>query len=111
MHRSPPIEEEQRNFFWQLRTAWDIAAYDHYPPGSVEEQKAGTRVWADFHRGAKPTLTLSHPLQIATLNAMTEAAGIPHRKGQRDFTIPEKLRDYIGYTLSPQYKERVAKAQ
>src|SRR4051794_8614230 len=31
--RSPSIEEEENNFFWQLRSAWDALAYDHYEPG------------------------------------------------------------------------------
>jgi hypothetical protein len=39
--RRPSIAEKENNFFWQLRSAWDVLAYNQYEPGSPHENMAG----------------------------------------------------------------------
>jgi hypothetical protein len=40
------------------------------------------------------------------MDAMTEAVGIPHEKGQAEFEIPEKLRHWNKWTSSQEYLDR-----
>jgi hypothetical protein len=41
---------------------------------------------------------------------LTEAVGIPHKKGQAEIEIPEKLRSETKWLLSEEYQERLLKA-
>jgi hypothetical protein len=72
---------------------------------------AGVSLW-DYHRQShKPSIKLTHPTQVQIIDALTEAVGIPHEKGKSEIPIPEKLRDYIGWSMSKEYRELVAKAK
>jgi len=42
---------------------------------------------------------------------LTEAVGIPHEKGKSEIPIPEKLKDYVTWSRSKEYRELVAKAK
>jgi hypothetical protein len=100
--------------FWRyLRYAWDALVYDRYRPGSPEESEAGYCLYHHYHSGRPPggpTIKLSDP-QVRVLDALAEAVGIPHQKGQKEIVIPEKLRDYSKYQLTKEYQERVTKAR
>jgi hypothetical protein len=109
--RRPSIAEKENNFFWQLRSAWDALAYDHFEPGSARENTAGVSLW-DYHRQShKPSIKLTHPTQVQIIDALTEAVGISHEKGQTEIPIPEKLKDFISYQFSQEYQDRVAAAK
>jgi hypothetical protein len=111
VRNKPSLDQKEGNFFWQLRAAWDALAYDHYNPGSDTEMYTGIAMWSYYRRSHKPAIKLSHPSQVQAIDAMTEAVGIPHQKGQAEIEIPEKLRNYVGYQLSPEYQDRVAAAK
>ena len=59
----------------------------------------------------EPKIKLTHPMQVRVLDALTEAAGVPHQRGQTDVEIPEKLRNYNQYLMSPEYQAKFAEAQ
>jgi hypothetical protein len=59
----------------------------------------------------EPTIKLSDPRQVRMLDALTEAAGVPHQRGQTEVQIPEKLRNYTKYQMSAEYQTRWAQAQ
>jgi hypothetical protein len=102
---------EQSDTFFTLRSAWDALAYDKYEPGSKEEGLAGSILQAHYSETKEPTIRLPNPKQVQLLDALTEAADIPHQRGQTEITIPEKLRNYNQYLISPEYEERWSRAQ
>jgi hypothetical protein len=59
--------------------------------------------------GEKPTIKLN-PVQVQIIDALTEAVGIPHKKGQAEIEIPEKLRSETKWLLSEEYQERLLQA-
>jgi hypothetical protein len=102
---------EQDDMFFTLRSAWDALAYDQYEPGSREETLAGAVLQMRYSATREPTIRLTNPKQVLLLGAMAEAAGIPHQRGQTEITIPEKLRNYNRYLMSPEYQERLTRAK
>jgi hypothetical protein len=102
---------EKAETFFTLRSAWDALAYDRYEIGSQEEGLAGSILQAYYSATHEPTIKLSNPRHVRLLDALTEAAGIPHPRGQADVEIPEKLRNYNKHVLSNAYQERWAQAQ
>jgi len=50
-------------------------------------------------------------MQVRVLDALTEAAGVPHQRGKSEVEIPEKLRNYNQYLMSPEYQARLTEAQ
>jgi hypothetical protein len=80
------------NYYWQLRSAWDALAYEFYEPGSGSEYMAGVSLWDYHRRSQKLSIKLSHPSQVRIIDALTEAVGIPHKRGQAEIEIPEELR-------------------
>jgi hypothetical protein len=106
-----PAEKEEGAFFQQIQLAWDALAFDRYEPGSSTEITVGAQLWHYYRTTRETTIKLTNPVQVRMLDAMTEAVGLPHTKGQADIAIPEKLRDVVGYHRSPEYQERVAKAK
>jgi hypothetical protein len=102
---------EKAETFFTLRSAWDALAYDRYEIGSKEEGLAGSILQAYYSATHEPTIKLSNPRQVRLLDALTEAAGIPHPRGKADVEIPEKLRNYNKHVMSNAYQERWAQAQ
>ena len=102
---------EQGDTFFTLRSAWDALAYDQYETGSKEEGLAGSVLQAYYSATREPAIKLTDPKQVLLLGAMAEAAGIPHQRGQTEITIPEKLRNYNQYMMSPEYEERFTRAR
>ena len=105
-----PNKEKAETFF-VLRSAWDALAYDRYEIGSQEEGLAGSVLQAYYAATHEPTIKLSDPRQVRLLDALTEAAGIPHQRGQAEVEIPEKLRNYTNYQMSEEYQQKWAQAQ
>jgi hypothetical protein len=97
---------EQEDTFFTLQSAWDALAYDKYEPGSREEGLAGSLLQSYYGETKEPTIKLTNPKQVVLLDAMAEAAGIPHQRGQTEITIPEKLKNYNQYMMSPEYQQR-----
>ena len=105
-----PNKEKGESFF-TLRSAWDALAYDRYEIGSKEEGLAGSVLQAYSSATDEPTIKLSDPKQVRLIDALTEAAGIPHQRGQAEVKIPEKLRNYNKYVMSKEYQTRWTQAQ
>ena len=97
--------------FFTLRSAWDALAYDRYEIGSKEEGLAGSVLQAYSSATHEPTIKLSDLKQVRLIDALTEAAGIPHQRGQAEVEIPEKLRNYNKYVMSKEYQTRWTQAQ
>ena len=73
--------------------------------GSKEEGLAGSILQAYHSETREPVIKLTNPKQVQLLDAMAEAAGIRHERGQTEITIPEKLRNYNQYLMSYEYEE------
>jgi hypothetical protein len=101
--------DQRREFFQPLTYAWDAIAFECYEPGSSPENRAADLL----HFYEEPTVQLPDPLQVRILDALAEAAGIPHEKGQAVIPIPEKLlgRNYTNWLLSPERERAVAQAR
>jgi hypothetical protein len=98
-------DKQRGEFFAPILHAWEIIAYEHYGKGSVntgdlDRHYAGLSLDAQFQRAkARHTphpeiITLADPLQVRIIDAAAEAVQIPHRRGQTEFAIPEKLWDF-----------------
>jgi hypothetical protein len=96
---------EQEDTFFTLQSAWDALAYNKYEPGTKEEGLAGSLLQSYYGATKEPTIKLTNPKQVLLLDAMAEAAGVPHQRGQTEITIPEKLRNYNQYLMSSEYEE------
>ena len=70
------------------------------------EGLAGSFLQAFHSATREPVIKLTNPKQVQLLDAMAEAAGIRHERGQTEITIPEKLKNYNQYLMSPAYQER-----
>jgi hypothetical protein len=81
------------DFFLPLSLAWDATAYRHYPFNSTAGDLAdhllksysGVRLRTGEHR--ERTVVLDEP-QVRFLDALAEAAGVPHQRGQEEVEIP-----------------------
>jgi len=104
-------DKEKGETFFTLRSAWDALSYDRYEIGSKEEGLAGSVLQAYYAATHEPMIKLSDPRQVRLLDALTEAAGIPHQRGQTEIEIPEKLRHYNKLVMSNEYQARLAQAQ
>ena len=108
---SGSANKEMGEPMFTVRSAWDALSYDRYEPGSREEGLAGSVLQAYYGATREPTIKLTHPMQVKVLDALTEAAGVPHQRGQTEIEIPEKLRNYNRYLMSPEYQARLTEAQ
>lgn len=104
-------DKEKGESFFTLRSAWDALAYDRYEIGSKEEGLAGSVLQAYYAAIHEPTIKLSDSRQVRLLDALTEAAGVPHQRGKGEVEIPEKLRSYTTYQMSSEYQQKQAQAQ
>ena len=101
----------QTDFWFPVLRAWDTIAYDRYTPGSSDEMAAGSNLSKARIYGKTPTVKFTYPEQILTLDALAEAFNIPHEPGRSEITIPEYLRNYKQWSLTQEYKDRVAQAK
>jgi hypothetical protein len=103
--------KELSEHMFTVRSAWDALSYDRYEPGSREEGLAGSVLQAYYGATREPTIKLTHPMQVRVLDALTEAAGVSHQRGQTEIVIPEKVRNYNQYLMSPEYQARLTQAK
>jgi hypothetical protein len=108
---SGSANQELGEHLFTVRTAWDALAYDRYEPGSREEGLAGSVLQAYSGATGESNIKLTHPMEVRVLDAFTEAAGVPHQRGQTEIDIPEKLRNYNRYLMSREYEAKLAEAQ
>jgi hypothetical protein len=104
--QSGVTNEQEGEFFSTLRYAWDALVYDRYKTGSLAERLAGSTLWGFYQATREPTIKLIDPIQVRMMDAMTEAVGIPHKKGQTEIEIPEKLRHWNKWASSKEYLDR-----
>jgi len=103
-HKTGPdivYDPQRKEFFTKLRDAWDVIAYEHYQwqPGELAGEQISAR-WdlSVRHFAAKrqqephPEIIRLDPKQVRILDALAEAADIPHQRGQTEITIPDHLR-------------------
>ena len=82
-------------------------------PGSRAETLAGSTLSAYYsHYRAEGSphpevIKLEDPIQVRRIDALTEAAGVPHERGQTEVIIPEKLRNYSKWVMSQEYQDRL----
>ena len=108
MHPYPlfydPSHTPRVNFFAQLRNAWDVVAYEHYRwkktgEEAYDQRDARRELCLTYIRAKKlqeprPEMIKLDPLQVKILDALAEAAYIPHQGGQAEIEIPERFRPY-----------------
>jgi len=106
LHMSPdPLDKQRAAFFWQIEKAWDVIAYEHYrwegigEPDHVERHHAGLMLSDTYERAKarheiRPEFIKLDPQQVKILDALAEAADVPHQRGQAEIEIPEHLREY-----------------
>src|SRR5215211_569680 len=105
LHMSPDLLDKQRAaFFWQIEQAWDVIAYEHYREEGTGEptydrHHAGWFLSSRYHRAVergepRPEIIKLDPQQVRILDALAEAADVPHQRGQAEIEIPEHLRLY-----------------
>ena len=70
-----------------LRTAWDVVAYNAYPQDEDSRNSINfhLRQYALIHNSNSVTLT--DPLAVQFLDAMAEATDIPHTPGETTFDL------------------------
>ena len=103
--------QELGEHLFTVRNAWDALNYDKYEPGTRAEGLAGSILQAYASATREPTIKLTHPMEVRLLDALTEAAGVQHQRGQTEVEIPEKLRNYKRYLMSPEYQAKLTEAQ
>jgi hypothetical protein len=54
---------------------------------------------------------LKDPTQVRLMDALTEAADIPYKKGQTEIVIPDKLCNFLKYQLSSEYQAQLEPEQ
>jgi hypothetical protein len=82
------ISKERDQFFSRLKVAWDSLIYDRIQAERPGEWSINV-YWG--HTDDLETVKLTHPLQVRILDALTEAVGIPHQRGQAVIEIPKNL--------------------
>jgi hypothetical protein len=100
-----PYRSEKERYFKPLHAAWQLITYDRLEPGT-EDERSATAAILDAYRD-NPVIQLNET-QVRTLDAMAEAAGIPHQRGQNSLTIPEKYGDPNWRYASPEWLRRAA---
>jgi hypothetical protein len=93
-------------FFLNLALAWETLAYDESAAKDEWGLGLSTRqsiirhhlidYYQEFLRGREqsPSIRLALP-QVKIMDALTEAAGIPHERGKKEFQIPESIRAHM----------------
>jgi hypothetical protein len=102
-----PEGRQRLEFFSPIHKAWYVIAYDYYgvgsrDSGSYTRHLAGLELSDYWKRTGQTTITLSEP-QRRILEALADAADIPHQKGLTEIPIPEQLSGYADW-LREQHK-------
>jgi hypothetical protein len=116
LHMSPdPLDKQRAAFFQPIEDAWDVIAYEYYrvgrfgEPNHVERHHAGWTLSGRYQRAValgepRPELLTLDPQQVKILDALAEAADIPHQQGQAEIEIPERFRYYAHHRFGPDGK-------
>ena len=110
-----PLDKQRAAFYRPIKDAWDVIAYEHYKfertgePCHIERDHAGQFLSGRFQRAValgepRPELIRLDPLQARILDALAEAADIPHQRGQAAIEIPERFRYYTHHRFGPDGK-------
>jgi hypothetical protein len=93
-----PNARRRIEFFEPLYRAWQVLTYERKDRWDKHETAWHLCGWHEAsRRRAEPRpdiIKLAEPLQVRILDALAEAVGIPHRRGQTDIEIPEHIRTY-----------------
>lgn len=105
-HTDPKTRSQAFDFWRPLGLAWDALAYNRYDPDSHEKHLATSRLSTAYEVSKlspqrEPVIRLTR-YQAGILDALTEAAGIPHQKRQTAIAIPEKVK-----SMSKETQERM----
>jgi hypothetical protein len=110
---SDALVRQKAEFFQPIEHAWDAIASEQYQTEEGEElpQKhfAGHFLSAKYQRAValgepRPEIIKLNPQQVKILDALAEAADIPHQRGQAEIEIPEHLRYYARHRFGPDGK-------
>jgi hypothetical protein len=115
LHMSPdPSDKQRAAFFRPIQDAWYAIAYEHFRweetgEPAIEQQFAEDDLSVRYQsaqvlREPRPEIIKLDPQQVKILDALAEAADIPHQRGQSELEIPEKLRYYRRYRVGPDGK-------
>jgi hypothetical protein len=95
------------DLFFPVLNAWDVIAYPNYPKGSLTEQRAGDGLFIAYNHfkstGETTAIKFSDPLQVKILDALADAANIPHGHGQQVIPIPDMFSNYPAYCMTNEY--------
>ncbi len=86
-------DKVERDFWQPINIAWDALAYGHYGKYSLSKHHAGYNLSDYCKRTHETTIKLSDP-QVGIIDALAEAVGIPHERGQAEIEIPKEGREY-----------------
>jgi hypothetical protein len=104
-------DEEKGEPLFTLRNAWDALNYDRYEVGSREEGLAGALLQSYYSSTGESSVKLTDPKQVKLFDAMAEAAGISHPRGQTEIEIPEHARRRNQYLMSEEYQRKFDEAK
>lgn len=101
-------------FYSTIEDAWDVIAYDHYRrrdgvEDAFEKHWAADNLSVAYQRAKalgepRPEIIKLQPRQVQILDALAEAADLPHQRGQSEIEIPEKQRYYHLHNFGPDGK-------
>jgi hypothetical protein len=110
------LAHERGLFYREIRNAWDAIVYDHYirkdgVADSVKKRSAAHSLSVVYQRAKamgepRPEIIKLDPLQTQILDALAEAADIPHQRGQNEIEIPERHRYFEIHNFGPDGKVR-----
>src|SRR5262245_8158186 len=111
------VDRQRSAFYMPLNRAWYVIAYEHfrYRYQGQEYEDATSRhharefVSAEYQHAVaigepRPAFIKLDPQQVKILDALAEAAEIPHQRGQAEIEIPEHLRYCRQHRFSPDGK-------
>jgi hypothetical protein len=105
------LAHERGLYYKEIRNAWDAIAYDQYlfrngVVDSVRRYAAAHDLSVAYQRAkamgeSRPEIITLDPLQVRILDALAEAADIPHQRGQNEIDIPERQRYFEIHNFGP----------
>jgi hypothetical protein len=106
-HASPdPLDKQRAAFYRQIHTAWEIIANEQYevlgrgersalyPVYEARLKLSDTYIRAKERHEPRPEIIKLDPQQVKILDALAEAADVPHQRGQAEIEIPQYIREY-----------------
>jgi hypothetical protein len=110
------LDEQRSAYYRQIYNAWAVIAYDYYhggregkpsnPQYDVGHLLSGYYQRAKRHQEPRPEIIKLDPLQVKVLDALAEAADIPHERRQTEIEIPEPFRSDEWYHQLAKHRQR-----